>query len=101
MFLGYASSSVDGYTGDADEDAKENDLAGGLVEDSAEFVVIDGRDDCAEGCTEAEGDRITESDAEIADGEAEGEAACSPEDAPEDGVIDAAGILSISGVQNA
>jgi len=100
MFLGYASSSVDGYTGDADEDAKENDLAGGLVEDSAEFVVVDGRNDGAEGGAESESDGVSEGDAEIADGEAEGEAAGSPENSPEEWVVDAGGILRVGSVED-
>ncbi len=91
--LEIAGGSVDGYADEADEDAEQDDLAGGLVEDGAELAVIDGRDDGAEGGAEAEGDGVSEGDAEVADGEAEGDAADSPEDAPEEGVVDAAGIL--------
>ena len=101
MLLGDAGGSVDGDADDADDDADEDDLAGGLVEDGEDLPVKDGRDDGAEGGAETEGDRISEGDAEIADGEAEGEAAGSPEDAPEDGVIDAAGVLGEGGVEDA
>jgi hypothetical protein len=100
VFFGDAGCSVNGYARDADEDAEEDDLAGGLVEDGAEFVVVDRRDDGAEGGAEAEGDGVTEGDAEIADGEAKGETACSPEDAPEERVIDAAVVLRVGGVED-
>ena len=101
MFLRDAGGSVDGDAEDADEDAGEDDLAGGLVDDGEDLPVEDGRDDGAEGGAEAEGDGVSEGDAEIADGEAEGEAAGSPEDALEDGVIDAARVLRVGGVEDA
>ncbi len=50
---------------------------------------------------EAERDGISQRDAEVADGEAEGEAADSPENAPEDGVVDAGGILCVRGAKHA
>ena len=70
------------------------------MEDSAEFVVVDGRNDGAEGGAESESDGVSEGDAEVADGEAEGEASCSPEDAPEERIVDAAVILRVGGVED-
>ncbi len=98
--FGDACGSVDGDAEETDEDAEEDDLAGGLVEDGEELAVEDGGNDGAEGGAEAEGDGVSEGDAEVADGEAEGEATGSPEDAPEDGVVDAAGVLSVGGVKD-
>ena len=94
MLFGDAGGSVDGDADDADEDAEQDDLAGGLVGDGEDLPVDDGRDDCAEGSAEAERDGVSERDAEIADGETEGEATGSPENAQEDGIVDAAGVCA-------
>lgn len=88
VFFGEAGGSVDRYGDEADEDAAEDDQAGGFVEDGVDGAVVDGRDEGAEGGAEAEGDGVTEGDAEVADGEAEGEAAYAPEDSPEEGITD-------------
>ena len=85
MLLGDAGGPVDGDANDTDEDAGEDDLAGGLVHYGENLTVEDGRDDGAEGGAEAEGDGISEGDAEIANGQAKGEASSAPEDAPEEG----------------
>lgn len=96
----HASSSIDGDADDAYQNTQQDNLAGGCVKDGMNLVVIDRGDDRPEGGAKAKGDGVSESDAEIADGEAEGEAAGSPENSPEDGVIDAAGILRIGGVED-
>jgi len=61
------------------------------VHDDVDGAVIDWGNEGAEGGAEAESDRVSEGDAQVADGEAEGEAADSPEDSPEEGVVDAGG----------
>ena len=81
VLLGVAGGAVDGDADEADEDAEEDDLAGGLVEEGADLAVVDGRNKGAEEGAEAEGDGVSQRDAEVADGEAEGDAADAPEDA--------------------
>ena len=71
------------------------------MEDHTEFTVSDGWNDGSEGGTEAECDGVTERDAEVADGEAEGDAANSPEDAEEEGQHDAFGVSYIDLVDDA
>ena len=89
--LGDAGGTIDGYGDEADEDAKENDLAGGLVHDGVNGAVVDGWNERSEDHTEAESDRVSEGKAEIANGEAEGESAeapeCSEENGEGDGVV--------------
>ena len=89
--FGEASGSIDGYGNEADSDTGEDDLAGDLVEDDVNGTVVDGWDEGSEGGAEAQGNSITEGEAEIADGEAEGDAADAPENSPEKGVVDAGG----------
>jgi len=96
----HAGGSVDGDADDADENAEQDDLARGLVEDGKELAVIDRRDDGSECSTETESDGVSESDAEVAYGEAEGEASGTPEDAPEDRIVDAGRVLTIGGVED-
>ena len=91
VFFGVAGGSVDGYGDEADGDAEEDDLAGGLVEDDVDGAVVDRWDEGSEGGAEAEGDGIAEGETEVSDGEAEGDAADAPEHSPEKGVVDAGG----------
>src|ERR1700734_1512814 len=53
------------------------------MKDGTEFAVSDRGNDGAEGRAEAERDRVTESEAEIGNGETEGDATASPENAEE------------------
>src|SRR5579871_324342 len=85
-FFGKACGSVDGYGDEADGDAGEDNLAGGLAENSVDGAVVDGWDEGSEGGAEAEGDSVSEGKTKIANGQAEGDAADSPEDSPEKGV---------------
>ena len=61
------------------------------MEDDVDGAVIDGWDEGSEGGAEAQGDGVTEGEAEVTDGEAEGDAADTPEDSPEKCVMDAGG----------
>ncbi len=65
------------------------------VEDGADLAVVDGRNEGSEGGAEAQGDGVSEGDAEIADGEAEGDAADAPEHSQEDGVVDGCGVGAV------
>jgi len=89
--FGEARGSVDGDGDEAEEDTGEDDLAGVFMEDGVDGAVVDGRDQGSEGGAESEGDGVSEGDAEIADGQAEGEAADPPERSVEEGVVDAGG----------
>ncbi len=77
-FLGEAGCAVNGYGDEADGYAGEDYLAGGLVEDGLDGAVVDGWDEGSEGGAEAEGDGVTEGQAEVADGQAEGDASDAP-----------------------
>ena len=92
VFLGVTGGAVDGDADEADEDSEEDDLAGGLVEEGHDLAVVDGRDQGPEEGAEAESDGVTERDAQIADGEAEGDSADSPEHAEEEGIADVCGV---------
>ena len=70
------------------------------MEDGAELMVVDRRNDGSKGSAEAKCDGVSESDAEVADREAEGEASDSPEDSPEDGEVDAARVLCVGGAED-
>ena len=100
IFLGPSGGTVDRDGDEADEYAKEDDAAGGLVEDGVDGAIVDGGDEGSEGGAEAEGDGVTEGDAEVADGKAEGEAADSPEGSPEECVEDAGGVGAVGGVED-
>lgn len=101
FFFGPASGSVDGHGDDADGDAQKDDLAGGLVHDGGDLAGVDGRDQRTEGSAEAEGNGVAEGDAEIADSEAEREAANSPECAEEEGVEAVRGMGGVGRVKDA
>jgi hypothetical protein len=62
------------------------------MEDGSELTVRDGGNDGAERGAETEGDGVSERDAEVADGEAEGNAADSPENSEEKGEPDVSGV---------
>ena len=95
VLLGVACGAVDGDADEADEDAEEDDLAGGLVDQRGDLAVVDGRNEGAEEGAKAQGDGVSKGDAEIADGESEGDAADSPENAQEDGVAEVRGVAGI------
>jgi len=86
--FGETREAVDSHCNQADEDSDEDDLAGGLVQDSADGAIVDWRNEGSEGSAEAERDCVAERDAEIPDCEAESEAAHAPERSPEKGVAD-------------
>ena len=88
MFLGVSGGAVDGDCDGADEDAEQGDLSGVGVGDGHDLAVVDGRNEGAEDHAEAEGDGVSEGEAEVADGQAEGETTDAPERAEEDGVGD-------------
>lgn len=96
-----ACGPVNGYGDDADGDAEEDDLAGAFVHDGVDLASVDGRDQRAEGGAEAERDGVAQGDAEVADGEAEGEAADSPERAEEKGVEAVGRMRGVGRVQDA
>ncbi len=95
-----ACGSIDGYGDNADSDAEQDNLAGGLVHDRGDLAGIDGRDQSAEGSAETKGDGITEGDAKIADGKAEGEAADAPERAEEKSVEAVGRMCGVGGVED-
>src|ERR1700733_1051673 len=66
------------------------------MEDSSELPVSDGRNDGPEGCAEAERDSVAERDAEVADGETEGDAPDSPENSEEEGEPDVFGVGEVA-----
>ncbi len=99
--LRHAGSSVGGYADDADQDAEQDDLAGGLMEDRPELVVGDRRNDGPERSAEAERDRVTERDAEVANSETEGDAADAPENSEEEGQHDTFGVSEVDLVDDA
>lgn len=88
LLLGVAGGAVDGDGDGADEDAKQGDLAGVGVRDGHNLAVVDGRDECAEDHAQAEGDGVSQGEAEVTDGQAEGEPADAPQHAEENGVGD-------------
>jgi len=82
LFLGEAGKTVDGDRNQAEDNASENDLSRRLVHDDANGAVVDGWDQGAEGGAQAEGNGVSEGDAQVANGETEGKTTYSPECAP-------------------
>src|SRR5665213_162088 len=70
------------------------------MQDGMELAVVNRGNQRAERGAKAEGDGVTEAKAEVADGEAEGEAADSPEDAHQQWPSDAGVRRLVSRAQN-
>ena len=101
MLLGDASGSIDCYANDADQNAEQDDLPCGRMEDDSELAVSDGWDDGSEGCAEAERDGVSERDAQVTDGKTEGDAADSPENSEEKGEPDIFRVCEVDLVDDA